>query len=244
MNSPPATIDGDNTAVFLDVDGTLLEIRDRPEEVVADDRLIGLLNTLSGRLDGALSLVSGRSVAEIDRIFSPARFPAAGAHGAEIRLHPQDEVSGSTARLPAEVLAEIEKFAALHEGLLLEHKNGGISLHYRMAPGLEDLCREQVNGLMPQIEQEFRLIPGKMVFELAPRGHNKGKAIAAMMNRKPFAGRRPVFVGDDVTDEDGFRTVNAMHGISVRVGQDRDSAAACSLGSVTDVRHWLESITD
>jgi trehalose 6-phosphate phosphatase len=233
-----------DTALFLDVDGTLLEIRDRPEEVVADPGLIHLLDTLSGRLDGALSLVSGRSVAEIDRIFSPARFPAAGAHGAEIRLHPQDVVSGSTAKLPASVVAGLEKFAAMHEGLLLEHKNGGISLHYRMAPGLEDLCREQVNGLMPQIEQEFRLIPGKMVFELAPRGHNKGKAIAAMMHRKPFAGRRPVFVGDDVTDEDGFTTVNAMGGVSVRVGEDRDSAAAYSLGSVADVRHWLESITD
>jgi trehalose 6-phosphate phosphatase len=97
---------------------------------------------------------------------------------------------------------------------------------------------------MAELGEEFRLIPGKMVFEIAPRGHDKGKAIAAMMNREPFAGRQPVFIGDDVTDEDGFRTVNEMQGVSVRVGQEDDSAADYTLGSVADVRHWLQSIMD
>ncbi len=113
-----------------------------------------------------------------------------------------------------------------------------------MAPQLEKRCRELIDGLQSEIGREFRVIPGKMVFELAPRGHNKGKAIDAMMQREPFAGRRPVFVGDDVTDEDGFHAVNAMRGISVRVGEDRDSAAAYSLGSVAAVQDWLESITE
>ena len=232
------------TALFLDVDGTLLEIRDRPEEVVADAGLITLLDELSAAFGGALSLISGRSVAQIDRIFAPIRFPAAGAHGAELRLHPQDDVSVTTQPLPASVLSRLSTLVDSHEGLLLERKNGGASLHYRMAPELETRCRQLVDEVMTEIEGEFRLIPGKMVFELAPRGHDKGKAIAAMMNRKPFAGRRPVFVGDDVTDEDGFRTVNAMGGVSVRVGEDSDSAAAYSLGSVADLRHWLESIMD
>ena len=244
MRSLPTPIDTATAALFLDVDGTLLEIRDRPEAVSADTGLIELLDTLSSCLDGALSLVSGRSIADIDRIFAPAKFPAAGSHGAELRLHPSDDVDVTTETLPTRILSQLSEFAASHEGLLLERKSGGASLHYRMAPDLEARCRQLVDELMIEIGQEFRLIHGKMVFELAPGGHNKGKAIAAMMNRKPFVGRRPVFVGDDVTDEDGFRTVNALRGVSVRVGEDRDSAAAYSLGSVADVRHWLESIMD
>jgi trehalose 6-phosphate phosphatase len=244
VHSPPKTIEPHATALFLDVDGTLLELRDRPQEVDADDELIDLLGRLSMRLDGALSLISGRSIAEIDRIFAPAHFPAAGSHGAEVRLHPDDEVDVTTTQLPEPVMAALDEFARTHDGLLLERKNGGASLHYRMAPEFEAECRQLVDELLAGIEQEFRLIPGKMVFELAPRGHNKGNAITAMMDRKPFAGRRPVFVGDDVTDEDGFRAVNLLHGISVRVGEDRDSAAACSLASVAAVRQWLESMVE
>lgn len=244
MQAPPTTIETQATALFLDVDGTLLEIRDRPQEVVADDELIDLLGGLAARLGGALSLISGRSIAEIDRIFAPALLPAAGSHGAEIRLHPDDEIDVTTTRLPESVMAALSGFERSHDGLLLEHKNGGASLHYRMAPQLEAECRQLVDALLAGIEQEFRLIPGKMVFELAPRGHNKGNAITAMMDREPFAGRRPVFVGDDVTDEDGFEAVNALHGISVRVGEDRDSAAACSLASVAAVRQWLTSMVE
>ena len=244
MLSPPTTIDSARTALFLDVDGTLLEIRDRPEEVIADPELVEVLDKLSAALDGALSLISGRSIAQIDRIFAPARFPVAGAHGAEIRLHPQDDVGGSSSELPGPILARLEALVQEHEGLLLEHKNGGASLHYRMAPGLEARCRQLIDEVMAEIGGEFRLIPGKMVFELAPRGHDKGEAIKAIMNREPFAGRRPVFVGDDVTDEDGFEAVNAMHGISVRVGDAGNSAAVHSLGSVAAVRQWLESLMD
>ena len=244
MPSPPVTADCARTALFLDVDGTLLEIRDRPEDVVADAGLVDLLETLSSAFGGALSLISGRSIAQIDRIFAPARFAAAGAHGAEIRLHPDDDVKGAKRALPAGILSRLSELADSHPGLLLERKDGGASLHYRMAPELEAQCRRLVDKLMAELGEEFRLIPGKMVFEIAPRGHDKGKAIAAMMNREPFAGRQPVFIGDDVTDEDGFRTVNEMQGVSVRVGQEDDSAADYTLGSVADVRHWLQSIMD
>jgi trehalose 6-phosphate phosphatase len=212
--------------------------------VAADRDLVALLERLSTRLDGALSLISGRSITEIDRIFTPARFPAAGSHGAEIRLHPEDEVETTTTRLPDSVMASLLEFAESHDGLLLEKKRGGASLHYRMAPELAAQCRALVDTLMDEVGHDFRLIPGKMVFELAPRGHNKGKAIVAMMRRSPFDGRRPVFVGDDVTDEDGFVAVNRMDGISVRVGENEGSAAAFTLDSVAAVRRWLESLVD
>lgn len=242
MLSLPTKIDPATIALFLDIDGTLLDIRDRPEEVAASDDLIRLLDTLSEQLGGALSLISGRSIDDIDRVFAPYTFPAAGSHGAEIRLHPQDEVDTASAKLPDEVMGELVEFAASHDGLLLEHKLGGASLHYRMAPHLEEECRQLMDDLMVRVGQDFRLIPGKMVFELAPLTHNKGQAIAAMMEHEPFAGRRPVFLGDDVTDEDGFRVVNEMQGVSVRVGAGRNSAATCTLGSVAAVRRWLETI--
>jgi trehalose 6-phosphate phosphatase len=242
--SLPTSINADTTALFLDIDGTLLELRDRPEDVAASDGLIRLLDALSVQLGGALSLISGRSIADIDRVFAPARFPAAGSHGAEIRLHPQDEVETAAARLPDDIVEELVDFAASRQGLLLEHKLGGASLHYRMAPQLEEQSRRLMDDLMVRVGEDFRLIPGKMVFEIAPVGHNKGSAIAAMMECEPFAGRQPVFVGDDVTDEDGFRAVNDMQGISVRVGPGSGSAAACTLDSVAAVHHWLESITN
>jgi trehalose 6-phosphate phosphatase len=244
MDSPPATLNPVTEALFLDVDGTLLEIRDHPGDVVADAALVELLENLLAGFGGALALVSGRSVAEIDRIFAPVRFPSAGAHGAEIRLHASDNVGGTAAKLPADALTRLESFAASHEGLLLEHKNGGISLHYRRAPRLEKDCRALVAEILPSIAADFRLIAGKMVLELAPRGHNKGLAIREIMQCEPFAGRRPVFAGDDVTDEDGFTAVNDSNGISIRVGGNQGSAAICALDNVAAVRRWLESIME
>ena len=242
MPAPPDNFEPSKLALFLDVDGTLLDIEDRPEAVHATDSLIELLARLSAGLGGALSLISGRPVADIDRIFAPARFAAAGAHGAELRLHPGDPVSGAQTLLPASILEELRAFAGSDPGLLLEEKHSGASLHYRRAPQLEEQCTTLVHRLLPDIEKNFRLIAGKMVLELAPADHNKGAAITEMMRREPFMGRRAVFVGDDVTDEDGFRAVNGMDGITIRVGGNRGSAAEYALPDVAAVRRWLESI--
>ena len=242
MPAPPDNLEPSNLALFLDVDGTLLDIEDHPAGVQAEPFLVALLARLSAGLDGALSLISGRPVADIDRIFAPARFATAGAHGAEMRLHPDDPVSSTTWSLPTPILEEIRAFAANDPGLLLEEKRGGVSLHYRRAPQLEKECTKFVHRLLPEIETDFRLIAGKMVFEFAPKAHHKGAAINEMMRRDPFTGRRAVFVGDDVTDEDGFRAVNARSGITIRVGGNRGSEAEYSLPDVAAVRGWLESI--
>jgi trehalose 6-phosphate phosphatase len=236
------TIDLATTALFLDVDGTLLEFREDPAAVSADESLVELLVSLCAMLDGALSLVSGRPVADIDRIFAPAVLPAAGAHGAELRPNPAAATEVAAAALPDAVMTALVGFAARDDGLLLEKKPGGASLHYRKAPQLEVRCRRFMDELLPGIANDFRLIPGKFVFELAPRGHDKGLAIREMMRRTPFAGRRPVFFGDDVTDEDGFRAVNALDGLSVLVGEPRESAAGYALDSIPAVRQWLKSI--
>ena len=242
MPAPPDNLESCRLALFLDVDGTLLDIEDHPAGVHADPALVALLSRLAAGLGGALSLISGRTVADLDRIFAPARFAAAGAHGAELRLHPEDAVRCSESSLPPSILERMQTFARDEPGLLLEEKRGGVSLHYRRAPRLEEACTHFVQRLLPEIDKDFRVIAGKMVLELAPIEHNKGAAISEMMQRDPFAGRRAVFVGDDVTDEDGFRAVNSLDGVTIRVGGHRGSEAKYSLADVAAVRRWLRSI--
>lgn len=241
MPRPPDTLDTRQVALFLDVDGTLLEIRDDPADVVADDGLIHVLDACSAALGGAMCLVSGRSIVEVDRIFAPRAFPVAGAHGAELRFNGGGTVTVASVPLPAYIVETLENFADSNDGLLLERKPGGVSLHYRRAPELESECRALVDSVMADLDDDFRLIAGKMVLEIAPSAHNKGAAIRTFLEQPPFAGRAPVFLGDDVTDEDGFRAVNAAEGASIRVGDPGQSVAEFQLPDVAAVRPWLRN---
>jgi trehalose 6-phosphate phosphatase len=239
MPLAPENLDASAVALFLDVDGTLLEIRDNPAEVVADRALTELLQACSKKVHGALSLISGRSIAEVDRIFAPAVFPVAGAHGAELRFDGAEALTLDSNPMPREALRRLEEFVAANPSLLLEYKRGGVSLHYRRAPELQAACGELVRGLMADLGDAFRLIAGKMVYEIAPAAHNKGAAIRAFPEHAPFAGRIPVYVGDDVTDEDAFAEVNRVDGLSIRVGDSAHSQARYELPDVASVRPWL-----
>lgn len=241
MIKAPQNIDPSSIALFLDVDGTLLEICDRPDDVAANQVLISKLQACCSKLDGALALVSGRAIADIDRIFLPALFPVAGAHGAEIRYAAEQVPKIVDEPLPSTVIETLENFASAHTGLLLEKKRSGVSLHYRMAPELESDCRHLVKTLLEEIDDSYRLIAGKKVFEIAPAAHNKGAAIESFLSRSSFLGRIPVFIGDDVTDEDGFVVVNRLGGVSIRVGQADSTAATYLLSDVASVEHWLDS---
>ncbi len=203
------------SAYFLDVDGTLLEIRPRPEDVIADSALRGLLKALAAAADSALALVSGRRIDDLDRIFEPLILPAAGLHGAEIRFadgarHLAESCAMEAAR------PKLLAFAARHQGLFLEDKGATLALHFRQRPELEG----EVTATLASVARGLDLVvqQGKMVAELKQAGHSKATAIEALLCTRPFAGRTPVFVGDDRTDEDGFSAVNARGGISVRVG--------------------------
>ena len=242
MDQYPGTIDAAHYALFLDVDGTLVEIDPQPDRVRADERMRDRLLRLSRRMEGALALVSGRTITALDRIFAPLSLPAAGGHGAELRAADGLVVAASPLRLPDAVQARLGRFAAAHEGLLLEPKPGGATLHYRRAPELENECRRLVQGLLAELGDDYRMIDGKMVLELMPLAASKGEAVLALMQRPPFAGRRPVFVGDDVTDEDGFRAVNALGGLSIRVGDLAGSDARYALADVAAVCRWLDEI--
>ena len=230
-----------NCAYFFDLDGTLAEIKPHPDQVIVPQTILQLLHRLATRNAGALALISGRSMAELDTLTHPFRFPLAGVHGAERR-----DIKGHThiVRLPHDVERDISMLlhAALADmpGTTLETKGMAFALHYRQAPPHEAALlalAECVTRSWPQLA----LQPGKCVVEIKPKGTNKGEAIAAFMQEVPFVGRLPVFVGDDLTDEAGFGVVNRADGVSVKVGSGA-TQAMWRLSGVTDVWRWLEQI--
>lgn len=230
---------GRDLAVFLDVDGTLLEIAGSPDEVVVESRLHDVLDRLRRRLGGAVALVSGRRIGDLDRLFGLTDMPAAGLHGLERRRGDGDIVRGTEDRLPEDVAARLRAFAAARPGVLVEDKGAAVALHYRAAPAAEAAARAVVATLMAKHAGAFDLLDGKMVLELRRQGSHKGDAIAAFMAEPPFHGRRALFIGDDVTDEDGFAVVNRLGGWSVRVGEGRATAARFRLADVSAVIDWL-----
>lgn len=236
---PPA----DDWALFLDVDGCLLELADTPDAVVVPPGLRETLEGLQRRLDGAFALVSGRTIAALDRLFAPSRFNAVGMHGVE-RRHPA--VGEAVARAP-EVLSDVrtaaQRLASVYEGALVEDKGAALALHWRRAPDAEPALLAFAAHALERLPG-YRLQQGRQVVELYP-GHpdggdvDKGAAIAALLDTAPFRGRLPVFAGDDLTDEHGFDVVNARDGLSVVVGDRRPSAARWHLRDPAAVRAWL-----
>jgi len=227
-------------AYFFDVDGTLVDIAETPEGVCVAPGLQRLIESLYGSTDGAVALISGRSIADIDRLFPGVRLPVAGQHGIERR-----DFSGRIHRrasAPAQldrVRNRMAEAVARHPGLLLEDKGLSLALHYRRAPRLGSFVHRLLRLLAAQAGPEYCLQSGKFVVEIRPVGGDKGAAILAFMRDPNFRGRTPVFVGDDITDEDGFEVVNRLGGYTVKVGAGQ-SVARLRLPDVAAVRQWLE----
>jgi trehalose 6-phosphate phosphatase len=231
----------DDLAYFLDVDGTLLEFAARPQDVRVEPGVLALLASLREKTGGALALVSGRSVEDVDRLFAPLVLPVAGQHGAEcrsangvLRCHAaaQESLHSAAARMAALV--------SDHPGLGFENKGFALAMHYRRAPGLRSLVEREMRAVVAKLGEAFELQMGKCVVEIKPRGRDKGRAIAELAGEPPFEGRRPVFIGDDLTDESGFEVVNRMGGVSVKVGAGI-TQARWRLFDAAAVRRWLES---
>ena len=228
-----------NWAFFLDLDGTLLEIAETPDAVDADYTELALVGRLSRAAEGAVAVISGRSIARIDEILSPLVVPAAGQHGAERR-----DARGERHRhrFPVQrlkpVAGGIRSFAARHAGLVFEDKGASVALHYRLAPQLAAAAQQAVREAAEPLGDAVEVQGGKMVVELKPAGCDKGKAIEDFMREAPFAGRVPVFLGDDVTDEYGFRVVNRMGGHTVKVGAG-PSSARWRVENPAAARQWL-----
>jgi trehalose 6-phosphate phosphatase len=231
-------------ALFLDIDGTLLDIADTPCAVEPGCRELALVDALSLAAEGALALISGRTLGSIDRLFAPLHLPAAGQHGFERR---SADGRRRRHRFPAErlrpVAAELREFAAEHPGVVVEDKGTSLALHYRLAPGLGEAAHDALAEAAAPLGALVEMQAGKMVWELKPAGADKGMAIAEFMAEPPFAGRLPVFLGDDVTDEEGFRVVAAAGGHGVKVGEG-ESAARWRLPDPAAARAWLHGWID
>ncbi|MBH2019968.1 MAG: trehalose-phosphatase [Burkholderiales bacterium] len=234
-NLPGLTPD---TALFLDFDGTLVALATQPELVEVPLGLTSTLAALHRQLNGALALVSGRRLLDLDEFLAPLLLPAAGEHGAQRRTADGLLISAPLVDM-RQALQAAEGLVARHPGLRLERKNLALSLHYRHAPALEGLCLEVMREAL-QGSDDIELMQGKCVIDLKPAGFSKGTAIASFMTEAPFSGRIPLFAGDDVTDEAGFEQVLRMGGQTIKVGPG-PTVAEYRCASVDQLAAWLQS---
>jgi trehalose 6-phosphate phosphatase len=235
---PPPALDW---CLFLDVDGTLVELTDTPSQTVADPEIRSLLQEVTERLGGAVALVSGRKIETLDELFAPLKLPAAGLHGVE-RRRAGGAIQGASfvdSQLD-QARASLKALVEAHPGTLLEDKDRTLAVHYRLAPQFEQIMRQSIIDIAKPLGTNYHIQSGKMLFEIKPRGFSKATAIKAFMKESPFSGRQPVFAGDDLTDQDGFAIVEAQGGISIGVG-DRVHGQFY-LENVAAVRNWLEGI--
>ncbi|MGH8263292.1 MAG: trehalose-phosphatase [Steroidobacteraceae bacterium] len=237
---PP--LPGGPACLFLDVDGTLVDFALRPEGVAVDAGLIELLRAASKRTHGAMALVSGRPIAQLDRLFAPLNLPAAGVHGDERRdadgaMH---YISDEDERLrPAR--ATLRALVSARAGLIFEDKRSALALHYRLSPQFKEEAHETMTQLAQGLLPDYELLDGNHVFELKPRSFNKAMAIEAFLAESPFRGRTPVFLGDDTTDMDGFAAVERHGGLAIAVGER--VSATWRLADPLAVRAWLQAFT-
>lgn len=227
--------------MFLDFDGTLVDIAQHPEAVLIPTSLTEPLICLRDRFGGSLAIISGRPIAALDRFLAPHEFDAAGVHGLERRT------GGQLQRPPAREQGRLQAgLSSLKErlprdaGVVIEDKGYSVAVHWRLAPQLEDLVIEAVNEIMRRLGPEYKLQKGKAVAEILFAEASKGRAIEALLDAPPYRGRRPIFIGDDLTDEHGFDVVNLRGGVSVRVGPG-DTCARFRLASPEAVRERLRA---
>ncbi len=236
--------DGAQFAIFTDFDGTLVEIAATPDEIVVPPALVVDLNTAAERLDGALMVVTGRSLADIQGHLPGLDVAVVGGHGSEISQRgdlvtlPHASASASAAGLAG----SLGQFVEEHPELLLERKPSGVALHYRRAPEMESMARLAMLDAL-QSTPDLVLLEGKMVFEARPAGFGKGRVVVEAMARPPFSSRLPVFLGDDVTDEDGFLAAQELGGFGVKIG-DGETRARLRVANVAAARGLIARLAD
>jgi trehalose 6-phosphate phosphatase len=235
-------VDVARDALFLDVDGTMIDIAPTPESVVVPESLKLSLSRLQQKLGGALAVSSGRTIPSIDELFAPLKLVASGCHGAEIRLDPNGIFERLALPMSAAEKAALQQIARIDPRLRTEDKIYTFAIHYRSAPELENKLSGMVNNWVGSANRDLEIIFGKMVIEIKPPGFNKGTGLRHMMEHAPFSGRRPIFLGDDTTDEDALAVLPEFGGLGISVGLRRLPEAARSVDSPRRVRHWLADL--
>jgi len=243
----PATADeilsavDEPVALFLDVDGTLLDIAERPDGVVVPANLIDTLAEAERRLDGALAVITGREVEEIDRLFRPLKLKVAAVHGAELRFDPDAAPAPSpgTTELPVSLWEDLNRALRKFPGTFAENKRYSFTVHYRQTPGVKESLRKAVMRVVQaEPESGVEVMNARRAIELKAPGYDKGRAVACFLAVSPFLGRTSIYIGDDTTDEAGFAVVSARGGYAYSVGRPRPGARG-AFASPADVRAWL-----
>ncbi|MET0373242.1 MAG: trehalose-phosphatase [Rhizorhabdus sp.] len=236
--SPPPAIDTSRHSLFVDFDGTLVPLVDRPDLVRADAELLELLAALAARFPGRLALVSGRSLEQLDHMIGPIthEIAVAGSHGAEVRRDGHLVEPPRPDGLDA-AIAEVRGYGAGHPEMIIEEKSHGVAMHYRVAPILEEPIKRRAYAIAERHGLEVQ--PGKMMVEIRGPGWDKGEAVAALMAEGTMAGSLPIVIGDDLTDEPALTVAGQMGGFGIIVGGGRETAALHALADVGAVRHWL-----
>ncbi len=231
-------------AIFTDFDGTLVELAETPDSVDVPNTLAAQLERTVREFDSAFAVLTGREIADIDRFLAPLHLPIAGAHGTQRRradgvLQDIDPAALSAAE---EIAEAVQPLLSAHPELVMEAKEGAVALHFRRAPELETAVRIAMEDAVHSVAN-FTLVPGKMVLEARSSGVNKGAALRAFMLEEPFRGRTPIFIGDDVSDEDGFIAAQELGGVGIKLGQG-ETAARMRIADVASVHALIRGLSD
>lgn len=232
-------------ALFLDIDGTLIDLADRPEAIIVPPDLSDHLMRISEQLGGALALVTGRALAFADTLFSPLTLPIAGLHGAE-RRRADGSMDGLTTDPAFKTLKRsLERVTADWKGILIEDKGAAVAAHYRQAPEWQASLEAVMHSALEEAGPDYALQRGKMVIEIRPARASKGEAVRAFLSEKPFEGRIPITIGDDLTDEAMFKVANEAGGLSIRIGEPGDETAAqTTIASAAALRAILKDLAE
>jgi trehalose 6-phosphate phosphatase len=235
-------IDPDRVAILLDVDGTIVDMAATPQSVVVQPSLLRTLSTLHARTEGALALVSGRLVENLDQLFAPLSLPCVGGHGVESRSAATAPLRRRAVELSPTLKNQVVEAAAVDPRIIIEDKGSSLAVHFRLAPDREQLINTKIGAIVERANTEtIEMLCGNAVIEIKPRAFNKGTAVRELMRIPPFAGRTPLFVGDDVTDESVFAILPELGGYGYSVGRDVPGVSGV-FRAPQDVRDWLADL--
>lgn len=234
--------DPGNLALFLDLDGTLLDITAVPTDVSAPAGLSVTLGQLQRTLGGAVAILTGRKIDEVDRLLAPARLTAAGVHGSEFRLQPEGAIEVVSGAVPAPLVAAVERLARSIPGVLVEHKGIAIAVHYRAVPAMEPLLEAELRGLLDAHDARLVLSCGRRVLELTPQASSKATALERLMREPTFRGRRPVMIGDDQPDAAALDAAVTLGGLGLKVAGEHFQGGGTYFTGPAQVRRWLHEL--